>query len=228
MRSTFSKGDLFPIGRTELTYTIFDNGSAAVCQNTVGCQFAVNVLPNDGGGGNTIECDEITINYTSNSIEMTGQSGNNYNYKIHDLNNGWAEVFSCTYQCGNNQTATSLPNGRYLVKIFNESWSLVCEQEVNLGASSRSRPGNLETFTLFPNPAQEEITIDLTTYSGEPATIAISNIYGQVIKQQIVESIPSSPMQMNLNDFVNGFYFVHINLKNKRLRSEKFLVKRLY
>ena len=180
------------------------------------------------GGGNTIQCGEITINYTSNSIEMNGQNGKNYNYKIHDLNNGWAEVFSCTYQCGSSQTANNLSSGRYLVKIFDEFWTLVCEQEVNLGASSRNNPINLETFTVYPNPAQEELYINLKEFIGARGEVAISNIYGQIVHQQTVESVSGDALRLSLTNFVNGVYFVHMKMPNRQLRSEKFLVKRMY
>ena len=184
----------------------------------------------DGGntGGNTIQCDEITINYTSNSIEMNGQAGKNYNYKIHDLNNGWAEVFSCTYQCGSSETANNLANGRYLVKIFDESWSVVCEQEINLGASARNATTNLETFTVYPNPAQEALYIELKEFMGEQGIISVSSIYGQIIHQQTVESVTGDALRLSLTDFVNGVYFVHIKMPNRQLQSEKFLIKRLY
>ena len=184
----------------------------------------------DGGntGGNTIQCGEISINYNGNSIAMNGQSGVNYNYKIHDLNNGWAEVFSCTYQCGSSQTANNLPNGRYLVKIFNESWALVCEQEINLGAGSRNRTVSLETFTVYPNPAQEELYIDLKEFIGAQGEVAISNIYGQIVHQQTVESVSGDALRLSLTNFVNGVYFVHMKMPNRQLRSEKFLVKRMY
>jgi len=35
-------------------------------------------------------------------------------------------------------------------------------------------------------------------------------------------------VKLPLNNYVNGFYFVHIKMKNRKLKSEKFLVKRLY
>jgi len=180
------------------------------------------------GGNNTIQCGEIKISYTSNSIAMNGQNDKNYNYKIHDLNNDWAEVFSCTYQCGNSQTANNLSNGRYLVKIFDEGWSLICEQEINVGANSRNRFTDLETFTVYPNPAQEELYISLKEFSGAQGEVAISNIYGQIIHQQTVESVSGDALRLSLTDFVNGVYFVHIKMPNRQLRSEKFLVERLY
>ncbi len=83
-------------------------------------------------------------------------------------------------------------------------------------------------FALFPNPAQAEITIDLNEYAGEQAAISISNMYGQIVQQKRIASIPFEAIRLPLTNFVNGFYFVHIKLANRRLRSEKFLVKRMY
>lgn len=224
------KGSKFPIGETVIQYTIYDIGSDfGICGTFITCRFSIIVKPT-GSGGNTIQCGEITLNYTSNSIEMQGQSGKNYFFKVHDLNNGWAEAFSCSYQCGSSQTANSLASSRYLVKIFDESWSLVCEQEINLGANASSRTArpSLETFTLFPNPAQSEIAIDLKEYAGENANISISNSYGQIVYQQKVETLPAEALKIHLGDFVNGLYLVNIKLKNRILKSEKFLVKGLY
>lgn len=222
------KGSKFPVGETVISYTIYDIGSDfGICGTFIPCRFSIIVKPRDGGGNN-IQCGEITLNYTNNFIEMKGQSGENYFFKVHDLNNGWAEVFSCSYQCGSSQTASNLGSGSYLVRAYNDSWSLICEQEINLGASSREAATTLETFTLFPNPAQNEITIDLKEYAGENADISINNIYGQIVYQQKVENLPSEALKIHLGDFVNGFYLINIQLKNRVLKSEKFFVKRLY
>ncbi len=229
LRSPFSKGDLFPIGRTELTYTIFDSGSPATCQNTIGCTFAINVLPNDGGGGNTtVQCGEVTITYGGSTIEMEGQSGENYFFKIHDLNNGWNEVFSCSYNCGSSQTANNLGSGDYLVRTYDSNFNFLCEKEVNLGAGSRAAPANLETFSIFPNPTQDAISMELEEYAGEAANISISNMYGQIVTTQEIAELPKAALKIPLQNYTNGFYFVHVKMKGKQLRSEKFLVKRLY
>ena len=63
---------------------------------------------------------------------MTGNAGSLYRFKIHDLNNGWTEVLNCvSSNCGSSQTA-SLPDGPYRVKIYNASWTIICDQDVNL------------------------------------------------------------------------------------------------
>lgn len=184
---------------------------------------------NTGGGGETIQCGEISINYEGATIDMQGQSANNYFFKIYDLSDNWNEVFSCSYNCGSSQTATINRNGSYLVRAYNDSWGQICEQEIRLDdAGQRSSSQVVRTFSIFPNPAQEEITIDLNEYAGEDADLAISNMFGQVVQQKRIENISYEAVKLPLNNFVNGFYFLHIKMKNRRLRSEKFMVKRLY
>lgn len=194
-------------------YKINNNGTLSLCE---------------GGGSNTISCGEITITSGTGTISMSGQSGKNYFFKIHDLNNNWVEAFNCSYNCGSFQSANNLSNGRYLVRVYNSSWNLICEQEINLGASSRSRLTQLETFTVYPNPAQEELYIDLKEFIGAQGEVVISNIYGKIMHQQTVESVSGDALRLSLSNFVNGVYYVQIKMPNRQLRSEKFLVKRLY
>ena len=92
------------------------------CQGTTG----------GGSNGTTISCGEITIVYGSGQISMAGNSSDLYRFKIHDLNNGWIEVLNCiTSDCGSSKTA-NLPDGSYRVKIYNASWVIICDQDINL------------------------------------------------------------------------------------------------
>ena len=173
-------------------------GDSDFTNNFIVSNERIEVTDAGNNGGSGIQCGEIAIRYGNGHISMNGQSGQNYFFKIHDLNNGWAEAFSCSINCGDQQTAT-LPDGRYLVRVYNDSWSLICEQEINLGAGSRAATSSLESFTLFPNPAEEHILIDLRKYAGEMALVSITNIYGQIIYQQNMESSPSHALKINAN-----------------------------
>ena len=90
------------------------------------------------GGETTISCGPLTITYGGGQIDMVG--GDNYKFKIHDLDNGWNEVFSCVSNCGGSQTAV-LPNGFYKIKIYNFNWSVVeCDVDVMLTNSTGACP----------------------------------------------------------------------------------------
>ena len=173
-------------------------------------------------------CGEITITTTGNSINMQGQSGNAYFFKVHDLNNNWAEVFGCAYNCGDSQTASDLENGNYMVRVYDDSWNLICDQGVDLGAESRNRESSLKTFTVYPNPAQEELFIDLQEFDAAEVQIAIANLYGQVVYQQKIESLANHTVAISLDNFSNGIYLVNLRAGNRIIKSEKLLVQRLY
>ena len=122
------------------------------CANQGGDSDGDGICDNEDGTGSD-DCGAITVYYGDDTILMNGQIGKNYFFKVHDLNNGWVEVFSCAYACGNSQTVTNLANGNYLIRVYNESWEIICEQEIILGeVSSRGTMTNLEIFTIYPNP----------------------------------------------------------------------------
>ena len=201
-------------GDNEL-YAINADGTLSACG-------ASNPTPPTGS------CGEITITTTGNSISMQGQSGNAYFFKVHDLNNNWQEAFSCSYNCGDSQTANNLANGNYMVRVYDSSWDLICEQEVNLGAVSRNREPILKAFTVYPNPAQEELFIDLKAFNEAEVQILITNLFGQIVYQQSIESVSNNTLLISLENFINGVYVVNLRVGSKRIRSEKLLVQRLY
>ena len=94
----------------------------------------IDVVEGGSSGGNTIQCGEITIKTNdNNNVDITGLPNNDYFFKIHDLEDGWKEVFACSYNCGN-RFSRNLQNGRYLIRVYNSSWGLVCEQEISFGS----------------------------------------------------------------------------------------------
>ncbi len=91
----------------------------------------------------TIECGPITITYDAEKIKMEGNPDASYFFKIHDVNKEYHEIFDCSENCGSQQTAY-LPNGDYLVKIYDANWNRICEQAITLAAigEPESEPEN--------------------------------------------------------------------------------------
>lgn len=124
---------------------------------------------NNTGGGNTATCGEFTITYGAGVIDMVGAAGQSYYFKINDLDNGWAQAFGCGWNCGHQQTATDLPNGKYLITISNADWSQHCDIEIDMtnssftrGASNRNAPKlNFEAYQ-----AQRTVDLQWLTNSG--------------------------------------------------------------
>ncbi len=135
------------------------------------CTCAGTAIDNGGntGGGNETTCGEITVTYGNGTIAMTGITGNEYFFKINDLNQGWAQVGGCGWNCGYQFTASELPNSRYLVSIYNSDWSEHCATEIemtnsNFSGSAGSRNAPQLTFSAFS--AKQEVALQWLTNSG--------------------------------------------------------------
>ena len=98
------------------------------------------------------------------------------------------------------------------------------------GASSRNTPtaGQLtqiaNNIKMFPNPAQEVLFMDLTTFAGKQGNIKIMNLYGQLVQELEIEEISSQLTRIDLSDFQNGLYHLSIVVKNTQPITKKVLV----
>ena len=78
----------------------------------------------------------------------------------------------------------------------------------------------LHDFKLFPNPANNFITIDLGNKTG---TIEIINSMGSIIFQEDLNGI--NLLNINLNNWTKGIYFVKYSNKNNNLKVKKFIIQ---
>ncbi len=74
-------------------------------------------------------------------------------------------------------------------------------------------------FSLYPNPANDRITIENTSFSNQPQTISIFNMQGQLILQQVVQQHQT---EVNISGFAPGMYVVRMSTENG-VEVKKFL-----
>ena len=99
--------------------------------------------------GAIVECGTIDIHYGNNWIRLIGQEGITYP-KIELINvTNWQYnvVEKCENNCAPSQTFSNLPEGNYLVKVFNPNWTLACnlsfEKRIHLNGEIPTEPPNL-------------------------------------------------------------------------------------
>jgi len=98
---------------------------------------------------------------------------------------------------------------------------------VLINANNRRRIGKFDPgtpFTLFPNPTQEELFIDLKDYVGIPATIQIYNTLGVKVEERKVKELPNYLLQFDLSNFQNGLYLVSVKLENRKRMMKRLVV----
>ena len=87
---------------------------------------------------------------------------------------------------------------------------------------------DLNSFVIFPNPAQDEIHVNLKPFEGQAALIQIFDARGTLVKTHQVDVASTYPERIELEGIVNGLYLMTVKLDGRRLISQPFSIKKLY
>lgn len=80
-------------------------------------------------------------------------------------------------------------------------------------------------ISIYPNPAQSEINVELTYSNSENTTVNITDITGKVIKTMIVGTVNGTQtISISLDDLTNGIYFVEVITTDSK-EVKKFVKK---
>ena len=81
----------------------------------------------------------------------------------------------------------------------------------------------LGPIKIFPNPAEDVLTISFSNEERKSYSIEILNVNGQLVKQ--MKDVVEDEMTFSLSDLSTGLYFVSIRNSDGERYSEKLLVK---
>jgi Zn-dependent metalloprotease len=99
----------------------------------------------------------------------------------------------------------------------------------NESAQTFEIDGTLQTpdFLIFPNPANDETTVEILTNLDESATVTIIDLTGKTIASQSQEISAAFVNQFNfsLNNLQNGIYFVRV-ARGEAVSTQKLLIAR--
>ena len=79
-------------------------------------------------------------------------------------------------------------------------------------------------YNVFPNPAQDNVQIDLSEVAGKRADIHIFSIIGKELYSEKIESVSATPYSINISHFEIGSYMIQINVAGRRSVTRKLVV----
>jgi hypothetical protein len=203
--SGIPSGDIFPVGETEIVYTVSDASG-----NPTTCSFIVRVNP-----GIEITVDSINGSTSSNDggifVTVTGGSGS-FSYEWMDSDN----VIS------NEEDLTNVGEGFYELKVIDDSTScIIFSDSIEVGGSVGTIDRELDNaINIFPNPAADYIQISIDGIDAN-LNIELMSLSGNVMIQQ---SLLSNNESINIDHLSTGLYFVKI-FDEGRFTVRKILVK---
>ncbi|WP_299336841.1 T9SS type A sorting domain-containing protein [uncultured Psychroserpens sp.] len=74
---------------------------------------------------------------------------------------------------------------------------------------------DLTSFNMYPNPAKDQVTIELNTNTFGNVTVHVYDLQGKLIIDNLISE--DNTMIMDVSDLHNGMYFVKLNTNNKTL-----------
>jgi len=83
---------------------------------------------------------------------------------------------------------------------------------------------NPAEITIFPNPADYQVFIAMKELEGRSGEVKIVNQLGKVFYQKDFESLPETPLKVDLNDFTSGIYFVKMSAEGRRAITKRLVV----
>ncbi len=195
------------------------------------------------------DCDAVTATAGRGTITVNGLTSPIEHVKVYRIGRGgsWTQVASCTGDCGDAWVTEGLAAGNYIVQytLRNASWGSICDNEeenlslevtvVNGAASSRNSTSDLatsipaaNTLKIYPNPAQETVTLDLSSWTDKSVDVSIRNHFSQVVYEQHIERVQTTK-QLDLTSFANGLYYIHVQgTDGGQPVVKKLIVNRLY
>jgi len=94
-------------------------------------------------------------------------------------------------------------------------------------AETRSIEDFNSQFTMYPNPVQTELFVDVKKMSGKKGFLKIYNLYGQLVQERAYDASSEDLQVFDANNMDNGMYKLHIKIDNKEYAT-KFVVHQLY
>ena len=86
---------------------------------------------------------------------------------------------------------------------------------------------DLVDFSLFPNPANRFVKVNLEEVMGQEVDIVIYNNLGQQLKAIHLDKVYSKYHEMDLQDLKEGYYTVWLNVPGRRAVAKKLVIGRL-
>ncbi len=161
-------------------------------------------------GNDTIICeyDTLILNAGDNYVSYEWQDGSTEQYLL---------VSGSVYDVGLHEfsvTVLDTNNCQYQDTIM----VYICE---NTGIGETD--GN--SIQLYPNPAQNYVTLNLSGFQDEINSIMIFNIFGEpVFGHEGVQAFPEKEYRLNVDHLNAGVYFLKTVIRNKEY-SRKLLIK---
>ncbi len=211
-------------GATARTWT-FQGGTPAsstatspsVTYSAAGTYSVTLVVSNTAGADTMVQTNLITVVSSSVSVTGTPTPTNSNTGSVSTSVSGGTAPY--TYHWSNNKTTaniTGLTAGSYSVTVTDAN-GCTNVQSFSVLTVDVSHIQALESFNLFPNPAQEQATLSLSLSQAKDIQVVLVNALGQQISVVQYPNVQTVQHLFDMRELSSGMYFVQISIGNEQI-----------
>ncbi|RDC61641.1 DUF7619 domain-containing protein [Adhaeribacter pallidiroseus] len=181
--------------------TISENTTYYVTQTVNGCESAVTTV--------TLPVQPATINFTVTGDTLTAPFAEQYQWFFNNE----------PLKAGNTQKIQARNSGLYRVEIIKQNCTASSKDQMHQVYLTQSQ------LLVKPNPIDEQLNLELTTYSTGEVLIRVWNQLGRKVKEEVTNK-PTTvyETQLQLHHLAAGVYFVEAQIGTEVFR-QKFVKK---
>jgi PKD repeat protein len=203
-----------PVGGTgPYSYLWSNNSTAAELTNLAAGNYIVTItdVHNCSGTDTTGITQPAQITITTSATETPGGQSTG-SASVSNVTGGISPYLATWSNGLTGNTISGLAAGTYTVTVTDHNG---CQSTATATVSNSvgiiSVNGDL-SFTIYPNPAKSEVTIDAGTLDKE-TTLVLEDILGQAL---MAKEVTVTPVTIDISNYANGVYFVELRQGSKR------------
>lgn len=108
-------------------------------------------------------------------------------------------------------------------KIFNQGFQ---QSDLTIRVATQEVPQEQVSAKVFPNPAKDEMVVELDNVTTENVTLRLYNVSGQLLLSQKTEVKQGQPIRLDVNFFSNGLYLLRITQNGKRDFTKQVVIQK--
>ncbi len=85
----------------------------------------------------------------------------------------------------------------------------------------------LSDFVVYPNPASDQVSVQIDKLVGESVVIQLYNQLGQLVQQKSIDTLSAGPVSFDVSTFTSGIYAITVETRMRKRFTKLFVVSRM-
>ena len=138
--------------------------------------------------------------------------------------NATNKIFSGDYEANGNAGASYIMYTFFNDADYNDSIALVVKYIAGSGVGINDSKPSVDVSSLYPNPANNKVSLNYNLNGASNARLEIRNILGSVVKSVEINET-NGQISLDVSNLTNGVYFYSFIVNEVAIKSTKLVIQ---